>query len=91
MTHTLRNIAAAGAAILTLAGATAMQANAAYLGYGNGDSGNWSLWQEQNGGQSATKPTHRVAGRYQHHSARPAPKPAQPAPPAQTHYQNEKS
>jgi hypothetical protein len=35
-----------------LAGAAATPASAYYLGYGNGDPGNWDFWTEQNGGRS---------------------------------------
>ena len=73
MNRTLRNIFASGAAILALTGATAMQANATYLGYGNGDPGNWDLWQEQHGGATTTtKPMHHASVHHQHHVAKPA-------------------
>jgi hypothetical protein len=91
MNRALRNTFAAGAAILALSGATAMQANATYLGYGNGDPGNWDLWQEQNGGATTTtkpitKPMHHASAHHQHHVVKPgATKPALP------HYKYEKS
>ena len=74
MNRTLRNIFASGAAILALTGATAMQANATYLGYGNGDPGNWDLWQEQHSGATTTttKPMHHASAHHQHHVAKPA-------------------
>ena len=77
MNRTLRNIFATGVTVLTLTGATAMQANAAYMGYGNGDPGNWDFWQEQRGGATApgatatTKPTHHASAHHQHHVAKP--------------------
>ena len=40
--------AVAGAALIGLGGASA--ANAEYLGYGNGDPGNWDFATEQSGG-----------------------------------------
>lgn len=43
----MRNIAAASAGALLLMGATAMGANAYYLGYGNGDTTNMDFWAEQ--------------------------------------------
>jgi len=46
--------AVAALAVGTLMLATA-PANASYLGYGNGDPGNWSLWDEQNGGPEGFK------------------------------------
>lgn len=50
MTGSLKSAAAACAAALVLAGAAAAPANAYYMGYGNGDPGNWDFWTEQNGG-----------------------------------------
>lgn len=50
MTRSLTGAAAACATVLVLAGAAAMPAHATYLGYGNGDPGNWDLWTEQAGG-----------------------------------------
>ena len=91
MNRTLKSFAATGAAILMLSGATAMQANAAYLGYGNGDPGDWSLWQEQNGGQSATKPQHFASAHHQHHAAKHNAEKQNATKPAETHYQYEKS
>ena len=47
MKHALRNIAAGSLAAALLMGASSLAANASYLGYGNGDPGNWSFYQEQ--------------------------------------------
>jgi hypothetical protein len=55
MTRTTTKLAAACAAVLALTGATALSANATYLGYGNGDPGNWDLWTEQAGGPAKTQ------------------------------------
>lgn len=44
-------IAVRGAAAAMMISATVLPASASYLGYGNGDPGNWDLWQEQNGGK----------------------------------------
>jgi hypothetical protein len=41
-----------GAVAALLFSATALPASAEYLGYGNGDPGNWDFWQEQNGGKA---------------------------------------
>ena len=49
MNHTLKGAVASCATILALLGA-ASAANATYLGYGNGDPGNWDLATEQKGG-----------------------------------------
>ena len=49
MNHTLKAAAAGCAAVLLLAGGPTA-ANATYLGYGNGDPGNWDLATEQKGG-----------------------------------------
>jgi hypothetical protein len=42
----------AGGAVAVLMGATSMAAQANYLGYANGDPGNWSFYQEQHNGAS---------------------------------------
>jgi carbohydrate-selective porin OprB len=47
MKHALRNVAAGSLAAALLMGASSLAANASYLGYGNGDPGNWSFYQEQ--------------------------------------------
>ncbi len=47
MTRTLKNVAAGCAAAMLLTAGSAGAANASYLGYGNGDPGNWSFYQEQ--------------------------------------------
>ena len=63
-------IAAACAAALMLTGATAMQASATYLGYGNGDPGNWDLWTEQHPpGSSSTGYQSGSPAPIQHHAA----------------------
>ena len=48
MIGTLRTAALAGALLLGMSAMTA--ANAEYLGYGNGDPGNWDFATEQSGG-----------------------------------------
>ena len=50
----LRTLAIAGMAMFTLAIA-AVPASASYLGYGNGDPGDWDLWTEQAGGPDKLK------------------------------------
>ncbi len=45
-------VAASGAIAALLVSAAALPASAEYLGYGNGDPGNWDFWQEQNGGKA---------------------------------------
>jgi hypothetical protein len=50
MNRALLNLAGGCTAALLMVGATAFSANANYLGYGNGDPGNWDLWTEQAGG-----------------------------------------
>lgn len=44
-------LAASGAVAALLMSTAALPASAEYLGYGNGDPGNWDFWQEQNGGK----------------------------------------
>jgi carbohydrate-selective porin OprB len=61
MKRPLRNVAAGCAAVALLAGASSGAANASYLGYANGDPGNWSFWQEQQGG-----PPHKAKAHVQH-------------------------
>lgn len=53
----MKKLAAAGVSALVIAAASA-PASAAYLGYGNGDPGNWDFWTEQNGGRAMTTPQH---------------------------------
>ena len=57
MNRALLNMAGGCTAVLLMLGATAFSANANYLGYGNGDPGNWT---EQAGGppQAAAHPRH---------------------------------
>jgi hypothetical protein len=62
-------IAAACAAALVLTGASAMQANAYYLGYGNGDPGNWDFWTEQHPNSSQTGYQSTAPAPVQHHMA----------------------
>jgi hypothetical protein len=54
-------IAATCAAVLMLTSVAGMEAKASYLGYGNGDPGNWDFWTEQHSGSAmtgqATNPT----------------------------------
>jgi carbohydrate-selective porin OprB len=65
MKHGLKNVAAGCAAVALLIGASAGAANASYLGYGNGDPGNWGFWDEQHGG-----PAHKAkAQSHAHHMA----------------------
>ncbi len=47
MKHALRNVAAGSLAAALLMGVSTLAANASYLGYGNGDPGSWSFYQEQ--------------------------------------------
>jgi hypothetical protein len=63
MKHAFRNVAAGCAAVALLTGASTVAANAYYLGYGNGDPGNWGFWTEQNGG-----PRHKTQS-HAHHTA----------------------
>lgn len=71
MSSITTNIVAAGAAAL-LWSATSGSANAAYLGYSNGDPGNWDFYQEQHNGalppsESAAAPVAPYA-RPRHHA-----------------------
>jgi hypothetical protein len=50
MKHALRSVAVGCTAVALVMGASTGAANANYLGYGNGDPGNWDFWTEQNGG-----------------------------------------
>jgi hypothetical protein len=71
MTGSLKKIAAGCASVMLLVGATSLSANASYLGYGNGDPGNWDLWTEQNGGinpDSAPQPRVKAHMRTAHHT-----------------------
>lgn len=60
-------IAIPAAMAVVLASATALPASASYLGYGNGDPGNWDLWQEQNGGRPVPDDTPVYDNHYQRH------------------------
>lgn len=51
MSPTTRNMLAGGAAAL-LWGATSLAASAYYMGYANGDPGNWGFYEEQHNGAS---------------------------------------
>jgi len=73
MTRTSTKLGAALAATLVLAAAAVPAANANYLGYGNGDPGNWDFWTEQNGGRPMTMghtgaPGARTLHRAVHHA-----------------------
>ena len=48
-----RNFVAALVGAMALAGAAGTPAHASYLGYGNGDPGNWGFTMEQKGGPCA--------------------------------------
>jgi hypothetical protein len=72
MDRSLTTYAAGCISAVILMGATAMSANANYLGYGNGDPGNWDLWTEQAGGPKqaavmAAAPAASVAKKPAHH------------------------
>jgi hypothetical protein len=69
MDRSLIKLAAGCATALVLMSATAVTANANYLGYGNGDPGNWDLWTEQNGGpvKKVEAPAPRVRHAHLHH------------------------
>jgi hypothetical protein len=54
MDRSLSKMAAGCISAVILMGATAMSANANYLGYANGDPGNWDFWTEQAGGPKQT-------------------------------------
>ncbi|WP_439541499.1 hypothetical protein [Hyphomicrobium sp.] len=55
MTRRSTHIATALTAAFIMAGAAVPAAHATYLGYGNGDPGNWDLWTEQAGGPAQFK------------------------------------
>lgn len=61
-------LAVACTAALMLTGAVAIEANAAYLGYGNGDPGNWDMWTEQHP-SSVTGGAPASEGRVTRHAA----------------------
>jgi hypothetical protein len=68
MSPTTKHVLVGGTALL-IWGATSFAASAYYLGYANGDPGNWSFYQEQHYG--ATPPaapavTPPVPGPYRH-------------------------
>jgi hypothetical protein len=69
MKHALKNVAAGCAAVALLAGASSGAANAYYLGYGNGDPGNWGFWTEQQGGPHKAKAHVHHAAASHHHAA----------------------
>ena len=70
MTRVLRNITATCAAAVMLTGVASIGANAAYLGYGNGDPGNWDMWTEQSGGaKPAATPNHPGHAKAIHHAS----------------------
>jgi hypothetical protein len=69
MNRALLNMAGGCTAALLLLGTTALSANANYLGYGNGDPGNWDFWTEQAGGPPPAPKAHVRHFRHaQHHS-----------------------
>lgn len=77
MKRALTNIAAGCASAALLMGATALSANAYYLGYGNGDPGGWDFWAEQHNGQTpAAQPAysanHHHTAHIHHAAVRPA-------------------
>jgi hypothetical protein len=51
MSPITKNFLTGGAAVL-LWGATSLAASAYYMGYANGDPGNWDFYQEQHNGAS---------------------------------------
>jgi hypothetical protein len=61
MKSSLRNTVVGGAAAVLLMGLASGAANASYLGYGNGDPGDWDFWTEQHGG-----PVHKAKGHVRH-------------------------
>lgn len=63
----LLKIAVRGAVGAMLVSATVLPASASYLGYGNGDPGNWDLWQEQNGGKPLPSDDEQAAMWTHHH------------------------
>ncbi len=69
MKHALRNVAAGCAGVALLMGASAGAANAYYLGYGNGDPGNWSFYQEQHPHHAKAHNLHRTAMHHHYASA----------------------
>jgi hypothetical protein len=69
MKRAFRNVAAGCAAVALLMGASSGTANAYYLGYGNGDPGNWDFWTEQNGGPPPKTQVHRHHAATHHHHA----------------------
>jgi hypothetical protein len=83
MNRTLRNVAAAWAGALILTCAGTIEANAYYLGYGNGDPGNWDYWTEQHGGaqrseQRPAKPVRHTYSQHHHGAAHVKHKDAEP-------------
>jgi hypothetical protein len=70
MKQALRNAAAGFAAAALLMGVSAGAANAYYLGYGNGDPGNWSFYQEQHPHQAKAQTSGlRGSTAYRHYAA----------------------
>ena len=76
MTRSITTLAGACLSAALLLGATAYSANAAYLGYGNGDAGNADFWAEQGVAPSPphAAPHHAMAAhrihRTAHHTAK---------------------
>ncbi len=69
MKQGLRNVAVGCAAVGLLMGASAGAANASYLGYGNGDPGNWGFWQEQHPNSVHKSKAHVHQTAMHHHPA----------------------
>jgi hypothetical protein len=69
MKRAFGNVAAGCAAVALLMGASSGTAHAYYLGYGNGDPGNWDFWTEQNGGPPPKTQVHRHHAATHHHRA----------------------
>lgn len=68
MTRAFTRLAAVCGTALLLATAAA-PASATYLGYGNGDPGNWDLWSEQGASQApAPQRVHHAHGKRVHHA-----------------------
>lgn len=70
MNRTLKAMTYALVGAITLS-AGAVSANAYYLGYANGDPGNWDLWTEQAGGPCAHATDAKCCLQYNPESACP--------------------
>jgi hypothetical protein len=70
MTRAFKKIATGCVSAALLLGATAYSADASYLGYGNGDAGNYDLWTEQGAGMPThSAPHHAMAAHRVHRTA----------------------